>query len=438
MGTPPQAGSCLRIRIHFGAALSKSPSSGQAWDMSEIAAPEPTVTPRRAWLLLAAAFLTFSIGAGFMHAYTVFLVTFLSVFEWSRAQVSIAYAVGQLVNGFSSPIVGLLVDRLGARRLILIGGCVLTTGLLISSQVNALWQVVVVYGVVMTLGANCLGLVVFVPFLSRLFVRNRGLAVSVVQSANGFARAFSAPVTTMMIAGLGWRGAYFWQGVFMAAIVIPLAASFGNIGKPPPRRATDGQGWTLRQAIRTPHFWLLFVVYLCTGLGSFLVALHQLAFAVDIGFDKLYAAYVLGLGAFLSLPGVIITGWVSDYIGRELSAIVTYGTSIIGVICALLIHSPDQHLLLWLHSCFFGLTWGARGPAITAKTADLFAGPNLGAILGVITIGTGLGAAGGSWLAGFVFDTTGSYRVAFWLSILFYVAGSIAFWALRRPPAIRT
>ncbi|MEA2777403.1 MAG: hypothetical protein QOF90_2809, partial [Acetobacteraceae bacterium] len=120
-----------------------------------------------------------------------------------------------------------------------------------------------------------------------------------------------------------------------------------------------------------------------------------------------------------------------------ISAIVTYGTSIIGVAFALMITSPDQHLLLWLHSCFFGLTWGARGPAITAKTADLFPGPNLGAILGVITIGTGLGAAGGSWLAGFVFDATGSYRVAFGLSILFYIGGSVAFWALRRPPAIR-
>ena len=130
-----------------------------------------------------------------------------------------------------------------------------------------------------------------------------------------------------------------------------------------------------------------------TGLGSFLVALHQLAFAVDVGFDKLYAAGVLGMGAFLSLPGVIITGTLSDYIGRELSAIVTYGTSILGVAFALMITAPDQHLLLWLHACFFGLTWGARGPAITAKTADLFPGPNLGAILGVITIGTGLGAA---------------------------------------------
>jgi MFS family permease len=411
----------------------------------------------RAWLLLAAAFATFSIGAGFMHAYTVFLVTFIEAFGWSRAEVSVAYAVSQFVNGASSPLVGLLVDRLGARRLILIGGCVLTVGLLLSSQVNALWQVIVVYGVVMTMGANCLGLVVFVPLLSRNFVRNRGMAVSVVQSANGFARAFSAPLTTLMISGLGWRGAYLGQGVFLAAVIIPLAALFRGEGRPDGRQTlgpggTDqavqrgtGQaarfagepGWTPRQAMRTPHFWLLGLVYMFTGLGSFLVALHQLAFAVDIGFDKLYAAEVLGLGAFLSLPGVIITGTISDYIGRELSAVVTYGTSIFGVICALLITSPDQHLLLWLHSCFFGLTWGARGPAITAKTADLFPGPHLGTILGMITIGTGVGAAAGSWVAGFVFDTTGSYRVAFWLSILFYVCGSVAFWSLRRPPAIR-
>jgi MFS family permease len=391
----------------------------------------------RAWLLLAAAFGTFAIGAGYMHAYTVFLVTFIQAFGWSRAEVSVAYSVSQVVSGASSPLVGWLVDRLGPMRLVLIGGVLLTTGLVANAWASALWHIVLLYGVVMTLGANCLGLVVFVPLLSRYFVRNRGMAVSVVQSANGFARAFSAPVATVMINQLGWRGAYLWQGVFMGLILLPLAGLFRGLGPGASRRSVDSEGWTLGQAIRTPHFWLLFAVYMFTGLGSFLVALHQLAFAVNIGFDQLYAAGVLGMGAFLSLPGVILTGTISDYIGRELSAVVTYGTSILGVAFGLMITAPDQHVLLWLHACFFGLTWGARGPAITAKTADLFPGPNLGTILGVITIGTGLGAAGGSWMAGWVFDVTGSYRVAFWLSIVFYAAGSVAFWALRRPPAAR-
>jgi MFS family permease len=398
-----------------------------------------TFTHTRLWILLGAAFLTFSIGAGFMHAYTVFLVTFIEVFGWSRAQVSIAYSVAQFVSGFSSPLVGWLVDRLGPRRLILIGGATLSLGLLASSQATQLWHMIVLYGIVMTLGANCLGLVVFVPLLSKYFVRNRGMAVSVVQSANGFARAFSAPVTTLMIDDLGWRAAYLWQGGFMAVVLLPLASLFRGAGggTVASRRIASTEGWTLAEAVRTPHFWLLGSVYMFTGLGSFLVALHQLAFAVDIGFDKLYASYVLGMGAFLSLPGVIVTGTISDYIGRELSAVVTYGTSILGVVCGLLITSPDQHALLWAHSCLFGLTWGARGPAITAKTADLFPGPNLGTILGTITVGTGLGSASGSWLAGYVFDVTGSYRVAFGLSIFFYVCGSVAFWALRRPPARR-
>lgn len=394
---------------------------------------------RQAWLLLAACFVTFSVGAACMHSYTVFLVAFIEAFGWTRGESSIAYSVSQMITGVTSPLVGVMVDRLGPRRLVLIGGVLLSIGLLASSHANALWQVILLYGVVMTLGANCLGLVVFVPILSRRFVRHRGTAVAVVQSANGFARAFSAPVSQLLIVGLGWRGAYLAQGGFMAAAFLPLAAMFRTPEADDPMtvgHAGSRSGWTLRLAARTPHFWLLFLVYVFTGLGSFLVALHQLAFAVTVGFDKLYAAEVLGLGAFLSLPGVIITGWVSDHIGRELSAVVTYGTSIFGVACAMLITSPDQHLLLWLHSCFFGLTWGARGPAITAKTADLFPGPRLGTILGAITIGTGVGSAAGSWLAGWTFDVTGSYQVAFALSILFYVCGSVAFWLLRRPPAL--
>ena len=176
----------------------------------------------------------------------------------------------------------------------------------------------------------------------------------------------------------------------------------------------------MAEAAGTPHFWLLFAVYLFTGLGSFLVSLHQLAFAVDRGFDPLYAASVLGIGSFLAIAGTIFTGTLSDYIGRELSAILAYGVSILGVICALFITGPGQTWLLWLFSCFFGLTWGARGPAITAKTADLFPGRQLGTILGVITIGSGLGSAAGAWAAGWIFDLSGSYELAFILSIASY------------------
>ena len=383
-----------------------------------------------------------------MHSYTVFLVAFIEEFGWSRAETSIAYSVSQLVAGASSPLVGGLVDRLGPRRLLLLGGGLLLIGLLGSAFISALWQIILLYGIIMTIGANCLGLVVFVPLLSRYFVRRRGMAVSILQSANGFGRAASAPLVQALISTLGWRETYLVQAAFIAAAVPLLAALFRRASRYPLAAEPTAPGpalaasaprlanWTLAEAMRTPHFWLLFA-YLFTGLGSFLVSLHQLAFAVDRGFDKLYAAGVLGSGAFLAIAGTIVTGTLSDYIGREWSAILAYGVSILGVVCALLITSPDQHWLLWLHACFFGLTWGARGPAITAKTADLFPGRQLGTILGVITIGSGIGSAAGSWAAGWIFDLSGSYRLAFLLSIAAYLCGCIAFWALRRPPVLR-
>ena len=405
------------------------------------------MTSRRG-LLLGGAFVTFAVSAALMHSYSVFLVAFLEEFRWSRAETSLAFSMSALVGGVSAPLVGALVDRLGPRRLVLLGGSVLTLGLLGSAYVGALWQIVVLYGALMTLGANCLGLVVFVPILSRRFVSNRGMAISIVQSANGFARAVSAPLAQLLISAIGWRHAYLAQAAFMGVLVWPLAALFRRDEPPAPRvsqsASPPGEGvgaarpmrrdWTLAEAIATPHFWLLFTVYLCTGLGSFFVSLHQLAFAVDAGFDKLYAASVLGFGAFLAVGGTIVTGTVSDYIGRELSAILAYAVSIVGVICALFITGPQHAWLLWLHACFFGLTWGARGPTITAKTADLFPGPNLGTILGVITVGTGIGSAVGAWGAGWIFDVSGSYRLAFLASIASYLVGCIAFWALRRPP----
>jgi MFS family permease len=311
--------------------------------------------------------------------------------------------------------------------------------------------------------------VVLTPLVTRRFVARRGLVLSIVQAANGFGRAASAPLVQFLVSRLGWRPAYLVLAGAMAVLVWPLARPFRGesgrsaapvalpgrtppsvtaAGSPPALRSavfrgSDATGfapvrdWTLAEAMATPHFWLLTLVYLLTGLGSFFVSLHQLAFAVDMGFDPLHAATILGTGSFLSVAGTIFTGTISDYVGREVSAIIAYGISIIGVIAALFIGSAEQTWLLWIHASFFGLTWGARGPMITAKTADLFQGPHLGAILGVISIGTGIGAAAGAWASGLIFDLSGSYRLAFILSIVSYLAGCVAFWFLRRAPVTR-
>src|SRR5580700_4548384 len=230
MMRPPRfvAIGAIRRRSRPGPTRSTGPTSGTG--------PANRSASRGAWLMLGGAFAAFTVSAGIMHSYAVFLVAFIEEFRWSRAETSIAYSVSQLVSGFSSPVVGTLVDRLGPRRLLLLGGGLLVLGLLGSAFIGQLWQIVVLYGVVMTFGANCLGLVVFVPILSRHFVRHRGMAISVVQSANGFARALSAPVVQFLISGIGWRSTYLVEAAFMAVAVFPLAAWFRRAD--PPRTAS--------------------------------------------------------------------------------------------------------------------------------------------------------------------------------------------------------
>src|SRR5437773_6552503 len=102
---------------------------------------------RGGWLMLGGAFAAFTVSAGVMHSYAVYLVAFIEAFRWSRAETSIAYSVSQLVAGGSSPFVGALVDRVGPRRLLLLGGGLLILGLLGGAMISALWQVVLLYGI---------------------------------------------------------------------------------------------------------------------------------------------------------------------------------------------------------------------------------------------------------------------------------------------------
>ena len=187
---------------------------------------------RGSWLMLAGAFAAFALSVGVMQSYTVFLIVFVQAFGWSRAETSIPYSVSQLVMGATSPLVGALVDRLGPRRLILLGGGLMTLGLLATATAAALWHVILLYGIVTTLGANCLGLVVFVPLLSRRFVRQRGTAIAIVQSANGIGRAAAMPAAAFVISLFGWRASYLVQAALVAALALPLAAFFRGAERP--------------------------------------------------------------------------------------------------------------------------------------------------------------------------------------------------------------
>ena len=227
------------------------------------------------------------------------------------------------------------------------------------------------------------------------------------------------------------RHAYLVLGI--GALVFLVRSCVGVRDRVPssPRcacRGGAGRGHRVREALATPAFWALFFAYVCTPLAVFTVVTHQVAFAVDHGFPRLFVAWIFGLAGLMSIFGRIIFGIGADYIGRAWSATISYGCTAAGTLALLSIEQSQHPAGLYVYGVLFGLGFGARGPIITAIASDLFPGRRFGAIYGYMSLGNGLGGAIGPWFAGAVFDVTASYRIAFLIATLFCVLGSACFW----------
>jgi MFS family permease len=182
------------------------------------------------------------------------------------------------------------------------------------------------------------------------------------------------------------------------------AGTTGSVAGPPP------QDWTVRRAVRTREFWALTAVQMFIPLGIFPISLHQVAYLVDLGFSKVFAAGVLGHMGLMSSCGRILFGSLSDRLGRFGGVAVSIACSQIGIVILLLIDDTSIVWPLYLYALFFGLGYGARGPIISAIAADLFAGKQFGTIFGLISIGHGIGGALGPWMGGVVYDHFGHTR----------------------------
>ena len=161
----------------------------------------------------------------------------------------------------------------------------------------------------------------------------------------------------------------------------------------PPAPAPGDAAREIGAALQTRAFWALFFAYLCTPLAVFPVVTHQVAFAVDQGFPRLFVAGIFGLTGLLSVVGRIVFGIAADRIGRATSATISYGCTAAGTLCLLGLESWRHAAPLYAYALLFGLGFGARGPIITAIASQLFHGRRFGVIYGILSVGNGIGAA---------------------------------------------
>ncbi len=411
------------------------------------------------WIIIGILFLIMFVGYVIRDSFPLFYVRMLTEFGRSRAETALISSISFLVYGFSSALSGFILDKIGPRKLITTGAVLAGIGLAGSSRATELWHIYLFWGVVFSLGMGAIGFVPCNAVVSRWFVRKRATALGIVQ-AGGRESFVMAPLTQFLIMTFGWQTTYAAFAVMAIIIIISLAqflrhspeeigllpdgeneAAYSTEARQSERdslvvdREWAAKDWTLAMAMKKYRFWIFLGASFCVAGAYGMVLAHEVAFMVDVGFTAMFASYLLLIYGVIGMIGRL-SGFIADKIGRELTYTLGCGGVIIGFTMLALTRDTSAPWMLYVFTICFGFFGGMNGPTMIAAEADIFHGRHLGAIIGFINIGFGIGNALGSWLGGYIFDTFGNYVSAFVTAIIMTAIASILMW-IASPRKIR-
>jgi len=397
------------------------------------------------WIVVGIATFTMMLVYGVRHSFSVFFPSILDQFGWSRGSTSIMLSLHILTYGIVAPIAGSLADRWRPRRVMLIGIVILGLASATCSMANQLWHFYLIFGICTPVGLALCGWPLLSPTLSNWFVQKRGLALGIGQVGGGLSFAYGV-IAEFSINLFGWRMAYVILGLSTIMVLVPLYLFWfkyrpaekglraygedepsGNSTDLTEARNYKSAGWTLGEAARTHQFWLLVASQtFFWGIGCYMILAHQVKFAEDMGYSGIFAASIFALYGLFTGAGQLASA-ISDRIGREWTVALAGMLTISSLIALMSVTDASNPWLLYIYAIGFGFGSGLFSPTIFAGAADIFHGPNYGAISGVILTGMGVGGVIGPWLGGFIHDMTGSYKIAFGISILCFAISCTCF-----------
>ena len=392
------------------------------------------------WIVVAVVFVTMGVGVNARTAFSLLFPPILQEFGWDRAVTAGAFSFGFMVSAFLSPVLGRMMDSRGPMIVSLIGVIATAAGLLLATLAREPWHFYATLGVLVAAGSVCLGYSCQALFLSAWFVRRRGLALSIAFAGVGVGSIVLLPLLQRIIEQSGWRAACLALGIFAALLLTPLVfllrrrpenlglladgderAAGGAGGAARPSNVVDPAWtaieWTLARAMRTARFWWLALAFFCALFMWYAVQVHQTKYLIETGFSAHDAALALGAVSLAGVPGQIALGQLSDRIGREIVWSIGGIGFVLTYLALLALESNPSPVLLWV----MVIAQGALGYGVTsvlgAVAAEIFEGPHYGSIFGTLMFAAISGGAIGPWMAGMVHDATGSYALAWWISI---------------------
>jgi MFS family permease len=386
---------------------------------------------------LAASLALSTIGGIGLWSVVVALPAIEAEFGVDRGGASLPYTATMVGFALGGVVMGRLADRFGIMVPIMLGTLMLGIGYVATAQATELWQFIVAQAVLIGMLGSSATFGPLVADVSLWFHKRRGIAVAVVASGNYLAGTIWPPLLQYAIATVGWRQAHIGIGAFCVLTMLPLSLALR-------RRAPVHEGSLLVGAREIAGSLrmspsklqaLLVLAGLACCIAMSMPQVHIVAYCGDLGYGPARGAEMLSLMLGLGVVSRIGSGLIADRIGG-------LGTLILGstLQClALLFYLPFDGLAsLYVVSALFGLSQGGIVPSYALIVRDHFPAREAGARVGLVLMATVLGMAAGGWMAGAIYDLTGSYQAAFLNGIAWNLVNmSIALWLLLSRPRRR-
>jgi OFA family oxalate/formate antiporter-like MFS transporter len=362
-----------------------------------------SVPARYGWVVVGAAFGLMFVGYTAAYSFAAFFTAFETEFGGSRGDVALVFSVAAFLWFLLGAPFGMLADRFGARRVTLAGVACLSAALFLASAARSVEALYITYSVGIGIGVG----LVYVPSVGavqRWFVAQRTMASGLAVAGIGAGNIAGPLLAAWWIGLFGWRGAYVALGAFVLAVGSAAAAAMRSAPAPGPAHAMAGS--TLRSALRTPQFWLLYASLILSCIGLFVPMVHLAPYAQDLGYSEAQAVTLVSLIGVGSLLGRFSIGGFADRLGRERSLAAMYA----GLGAMLLVWwGASAYWLLALFAVLFGMFYGAYVALLPAIVMDLYGARAVSGIIGFLYTGAGIGTLVGPWLAGRAYDVLGAY-----------------------------
>lgn len=415
------------------------------------------------WTVLATAVISAWSWGTWGYGFGAYFKPLQTEFGWTRAQVSAAYSLNKLEGGLEGPWGGFLVDRYGPRALAVLGNFIAGLGLCLMYFMTSLWQYILIWGLVVSMGFNLGTLDPLEKALSDWFVRKRGKAIGLGRVGLALGGTFGPPFMTFLLLQHGWRLAFLMAGVLTWAVCIPFSWFFVKPHRPEyygllpdgnrSGDVSDGEErsdsvieagqeyargvgeveFTLRQAMRTRAFWILTGYNILYSFFWASIGIHQIPHLTDMGIAPMAASAVLGSMVLMSAPGRVVSGLLCDRVSiKNLRYIVFVGYSLQALGMFVLINARTMGMV-YVFTVLTGFGGGVGWTSRALTRARYFGRKAFATIYGTIVMIALPATIAAPIYVGWIYDLTHSYAGAFTQSLILLLI-VIASFLLMRPP----